>query len=315
MREVLPLAKSIDDQYFQFFQFLDLLLRNCLCISYICEITYSVAEDRQLTVHHTDWDNLQPIDIERCVIINLMHVECRYTGVGVRTETIVEAFVKVVVHILLKIDRHIAVGAEGAQVIDTPYMIIVAVGKEDGIDVSEILAKSLFAEIGRGIDEESHAVGTDKHRGAQPFVSRIFRSTDPASAGHFRNTFRSATTEDGGRDACVDNINLRVKHNGKVSHDFIDNHIGKADHIVGRCIAGVCDDKTIGRVDFSSSDSFPFESGMFNEPSGWNFHPMLSGGVEWYAGVQGLHLLLEIVAADNRILEKASGTTRHFRIR
>ena len=89
--------------------------------------------------------------------------------------------------------------------------------------------------------------------------------------------------------------------------------VGEPYHIRGRGISFVGDYKTLPGIYESSTVFGPLQPGMLDEPSGREFHPFLPGGIEGHVGMAAQNLLLEIIAAHNRILEEAPGVSRNGR--
>ena len=81
---------------------------------------------------------------------------------------------------------------EGAYVIQSARMVLVAVGQQDGIQVAHILAQHLLTEIRSGIDQDGQALVFYQGAGTQAFVAAVSGAANLTLAANHRDTLRSS---------------------------------------------------------------------------------------------------------------------------
>ena len=75
-------------------------------------------------------------------------------------------------------------------------MVGVGVRIENGVDMVDSEPEGLVAEIRGGVDQNAFFPEFKKHRGPQPFVARIIRSTDFAVAADHRDAHTCTGAQD-----------------------------------------------------------------------------------------------------------------------
>lgn len=88
----------------------------------------------------------------------------------------------------IAIDGDFAKDAKGAQIIDTPDMVVVFMREEHGTDAAKMVEREyLLAEIWAAVDQDTFAaVGLNPCGSAEPFVARVCRGAHLAATTHLR---------------------------------------------------------------------------------------------------------------------------------
>jgi len=102
------------------------------------------------------------------------------------------------------IERHLAglvMIGERPQVVDAKDVVSVRVRVKDGIELRDVLAQSLFAEIGCCVDQHMTAAVADHDGGTRSAVARIAGVTNGAIAPNGGNSHGGAAAEN--RQCCL----------------------------------------------------------------------------------------------------------------
>ncbi len=142
MGKVMLWAQRIQDQDLQSFKFFNLLFRYGLGVSDVGKIANPVSQNGQFSMQHGNGRDFQSINEERTVA-NLVHVESGHAGIGVFAEAIVKTMMEVGIDVCLKVDRHFVHPAEWAKVVESAHVVVMAMCYEDGINVGDVVGKSL----------------------------------------------------------------------------------------------------------------------------------------------------------------------------
>lgn len=76
-------------------------------------------------------------------------------------ETVVKSSAEIIIHIFPHVEGECAVGTEGAKVVDTAHVVVVAVSHEHGIHMIKIASQGLLAEVGGCINKQFKSMCAD----------------------------------------------------------------------------------------------------------------------------------------------------------
>ena len=137
------------------------------------------------------------------VSFDAVHLHASACGVfGFGGEGVVEDFFDDARAGVIGVEGHVAVGVvegERAQIVEAEDVIGVRMRIEDRIDVADVFAQGLLAEIGSGVDEDAVVCPLHGGGGARAPVAGIRRGANAAFASERRNAHGSAAAKDGER--------------------------------------------------------------------------------------------------------------------
>lgn len=192
--EVLGGTQSINYQHLNSLKFKHLIRVDAVGIGDICQRTNAVAQDGEVFVHGLDGDDLAAGSHEGFVARDFVHVGLGETRKLVGSEDIVVVALDGLTGLGIAIELHFAMlhPVESTYVVESRHMIAVGMGDEDGVEVGDMLAQHLLAEVGADIEEDIHAiVGLEEGRSAQVAVARVGGAADLARASNHGYPLRS----------------------------------------------------------------------------------------------------------------------------
>src|SRR6185503_5960905 len=81
---------------------------------------------------------------------------------------------------------------KGADIVHPRDMVLVLVGKNNGIQPLNLFTQHLVSEVRARIDHDHRSLIFKHHRGPQTLVARVRRSANFASAGDYRYALRGS---------------------------------------------------------------------------------------------------------------------------
>ena len=144
---------------------------------------------------------------EGLVRLNNVHVPLRRTGIARLAEGVGKHLLQTLQHIRLTEDVHRLVleKVQRAGFVQSPHVIHVIVGEQDGVHVLHSGTQQLLPEVRSGVHHYGEPSELHQHRGAKTVVPRIGRSADRTVASNHRHSRRSACSE-----KCKLNLHYRV---------------------------------------------------------------------------------------------------------
>ena len=142
-----------------------------------------------------DRDNMQVPEIERH-LIQAMYVVGGCAGIRMLVESVRILTFDLRQSRVVDIQRHgfLLFEDEGAQVIEATNMVLMFMSDEHRIQLGDVLAQHLLAEIGTGIHCHRQLIGLNQDGGAETFIARILRLAHRTGATDDRYTLRSSST-------------------------------------------------------------------------------------------------------------------------
>src|ERR1017187_10083748 len=155
------------------------------------------ADDRGLAMNHCQRLKARPEQFDRPV--DRLQVNLRQSA------KFILSFKNVAKHVAQKIaggrrgiEREFArlvLISQGAEVVDSQDVVGVRVRVEHGIELRDVFAQRLFAEVRSAVDHYMPAVVADHHRGASAPVARIRRTAYRAITANRRYAHRRAAAQ------------------------------------------------------------------------------------------------------------------------
>lgn len=107
--------------------------------------------------------------------VDFVEGESGNSGIEVGGEAVGNAGAQIGRHVGLAVDGQVAAHAvaEGAQVVDSAHVVVVAVGEEHGVDALCAGAEHLLVEIGAAVYEDRRIAGLNEHRRAHAAVAGV----------------------------------------------------------------------------------------------------------------------------------------------
>ena len=166
-----------------------LVRRQCFHVRDIGYRSYAESENRQTAVHDAQRQDSGIADAELLVRPDAVQADLRDTGIFVLRKAVGDAFFQMCGTEVFGVDIHIAEDAQGAEVVQSAYVVVVLVCDKHGIDGLEVEREHLLPEIRSAVYQDAlPAVALYQCRGPQPPVVRVIGGADGASASHLRDT-------------------------------------------------------------------------------------------------------------------------------
>ncbi len=189
-------AEGVDDERLYACKGFDTFVVDALHVCDICQTAEAEGGDGQLVVHHADGHDRDVADAERLIVGYGVKMQARHAGIEMLGKDVWHRRVETVNSLTVGIDRDVAEGAEGAEVVKTPYMVVVDVRQQDTVDAPERLAQHLLADVGAAVYENACRGRLDKGAAAVAVVARVKATADGAVASYNRHTAGCACPEE-----------------------------------------------------------------------------------------------------------------------
>jgi len=190
-------TQRVYDQCVNTLEIRNFLIGDGFHIRYISEAAKAETKDRELVVHHLNRLYLNVAYPEYVMLIYCVYVQLWDTKVQVFSKAIWHRSVESVNSTLIGIDINITKLAKRTQVVESSHMIVVDMGKQDTINLTEWLAKNLLPKVRPTVDEHTCGRSLKQGGGPQAAVPRVFTPANGAVATYKRNTLRRAGTQKG----------------------------------------------------------------------------------------------------------------------
>ena len=122
-------------------------------------------------------------------------VYLRRTRIAMLGKTVRHGMHKRICRNIIGIDIHLAELAERAQVVYSARMIIMYMGEQHRVNLSERLCEHLLTEVGTRVNEYPRVFGLHQCRATQAFVVRVGAKTRSARTSYSRHPHRCSCSE------------------------------------------------------------------------------------------------------------------------
>ena len=121
-----------------------------------------------------DWDKMQVTDIEGR-LVKTSNVVCGRTRIRVLIEGIGILALDFRKRRIVHIERHGLMLHKNirAQVIQASNMVLMFVRDEHRVELGDVLAQHLLAEVGTRIHDDRHLISLDQNGGTETFVAKV----------------------------------------------------------------------------------------------------------------------------------------------
>lgn len=181
-------TQRVYDQCANTLEVRNFLIGDGFHIRYISEAAKAETKDRELVVHHLNRLYLNVAYPEYVMLIYCVYVQLWDTRVQVFSKAIWHRSVESVNSTLIGIDINITKLAKRTQVVESSHMIVVDMGKQDTINLTEWLAKNLLPKVRSTVDEHTCGRSLEQGGGPQTAVPRVFAPANGTITAYKRNT-------------------------------------------------------------------------------------------------------------------------------
>ena len=163
-------------------------LRGFLC--------YAEGENGESAVHHGERHYAEIAYLKRLVGTHYVEIYGRNARVFVLHKTIGHVVADIASRGLVGIYLYITEMAVRAQVVHASHMVVVVVGDEYAVNLSERLGENLFTEVGTAVDEQACGMRFYERRTAKTLVVRVGAAANFALAAYYWYTTTGASAEE-----------------------------------------------------------------------------------------------------------------------
>ena len=172
------LAQGIDNERLAAQHIRNFLFGDRLHISNIRQLPYAESTDRQIVVHHLEWNNVDVANTKRHMLLHLVQLNGRHARIAVFGKAVRQHLKQALTGYGVGIDINLTKLAVGADIVHTTHVVIVSVRNENAVDTTERQRHYLLAEIGTAVDEQTCRCRFYQRRTAQTLVLGIGTLTD-----------------------------------------------------------------------------------------------------------------------------------------
>ena len=133
MRPMRLVSQSVHNETINLFQMDKFFFWERLHIRDIDQRAYAVAQDGQRSMHHTNRQDFDAVDMKRLVRMYLMQSQLRHTGILVFHKAIGHPASQTLTRVFLGIQLHLSQTAKRTQVINASHMVIVLMSYQDSV--------------------------------------------------------------------------------------------------------------------------------------------------------------------------------------
>jgi hypothetical protein len=140
-------VQGVYHQYFGSAYESEIAAVDCFHIRYIGQIAYPESQDGHIAMHDLYRHYLNSGSRKGLSLRYFNQLHCRGAGLLLLAETVWDTLHNMLYNILPCIYGHFRIGAVWAKVVQTAYMVVVFVGKQDGINALHTYPEGLLTKI------------------------------------------------------------------------------------------------------------------------------------------------------------------------
>ena len=179
-------AEGIDHEPFGIFQKGVFGFLDGLHVGDIGQFADAITEDGEFAVQHFDGQNVQVTDLQGLMGIYLMELDGGYAGVSVFRKTVGQHLQHPFLSYRVGIDVDLTKLTVGADIIHAAHMVVMAVGDQDAVNLTERLGQDLGPEVGSAVDQHACLFGFHQYRTACPLIPGVLTPAHLALAPDYR---------------------------------------------------------------------------------------------------------------------------------
>ena len=188
VRVVRGVAQAVHDERPDALQQGKLVRRQCLHVRDVGQRSYAEPENGQAAVHDAQRQNSGIADTELLARPDAVQADLGNARIFVFRKTVGDALLQMCGAEVFGIDIHIAEDAQGAEIVQSAYVVIVLVRDEYGVDGPEVKGEHLLAEVRSAVYQDAFpAVAFHQGRCPQPAVVQVVGGADGTGASHLRD--------------------------------------------------------------------------------------------------------------------------------
>lgn len=195
MAVVWHFTEGIDDKHISTLKIREFSVVDGLHIGNVSKGTYAIAKDRQVVVHHFNRHDVEVANSKRLVLVNLVQLDGRHARIAVFCKTVWQHLEHALTGYGVGIDVDFAKLAVRPDIVHSAHVVVVGMGDEYAVNLTERLHHDLLAEVWTAVNEQARAVGLDECRTAQTLVVRVGAATCVALAADGRHATRCSCSK------------------------------------------------------------------------------------------------------------------------
>ena len=246
-------TQGVDYQHIRTLDIGQFLVADGLHVGDIGQVTKAVAEDGQIVVHYLDGHDVDVANAQGFVLVYLVQLDGWHAGIAVLGKAVWQHLEHALTGQRVGIDIDFAELAVRSYVVHAPHVVVVGMGDEDAVNLTEGLRHDLLAEVGPAVDEQACGIGLDECRTAQTLVVRVSTAARMATAADGRHATRCPRSKKCQLHPLLYYIDFRVYVDAKGLANVATDGVAEVDDLLSRSTAAIDEHQSLAVMDTGTS--------------------------------------------------------------